>query len=129
MSRCAGIKATGGACEAQAIAGNTWCYNHHPDYAEARRKRGSKGGRRGGRGRPAPATLELARLQARFEELAEELVEKPGRAERNAVMGRLFNYSRQCVRDSIQAREQEELVQRLEDLERALAERSNRFGA
>ena len=29
-----------------------WCYNHHPDYEQARRQRASKGGRRGGRGRP-----------------------------------------------------------------------------
>lgn len=69
MSLCSGIRADGSRCRAQAITGSEWCFNHHPDYEEARRRRASKGGKRGGRGRPS---VELARLQVRFEELAEK---------------------------------------------------------
>src|ERR671916_3136009 len=47
MALCSGIRADGGRCQAQAIAGSQWCFNHHPDYEAARRRRASKGGRRG----------------------------------------------------------------------------------
>src|SRR5215217_7741975 len=71
MTLCAGIKADGGRCGAQAMRNSQWCINHDPDKAEVRRRRASKGGKRGGRGRPS---VELARLQARFEELAEQVL-------------------------------------------------------
>ena len=123
MALCSGIRADGGRCKAQAIADSQWCFNHHPDYEDARRRRASRGGKRGGRGRP---TSELARLQARFEELAESVLS--GEVERSigAVAGQLLNGARACVRDGIVAREQEELVARIEALEEALA--ANRGG-
>jgi hypothetical protein len=65
MALCAGIKADGGRCGAQAMRNSQWCINHDPDKVELRRQRASKGGKRGGRGRPS---VELARLQARFED-------------------------------------------------------------
>ena len=131
MSRCIGTRADGEPCAAQAIADSQWCFNHHPDYEEARRRRASRGGKRGGRGRPSPATAELARLQARFEELAEGLVEKPGRAATAAVMGRLLNYARMCIATALQARQVEDLEQRLSALEGALEARrgGNSWGA
>jgi hypothetical protein len=94
-----------------------WCINHDPDKAEVRRRRASKGGKRGGRGRPS---VELARLQAHFEDLAEKVL--VGEVERGvgAVAGQLLNGARACVRDALAAREQEELVARLEALEEAL---------
>ncbi len=118
MSQCIGTRADNERCQAQAITDSQWCFNHHPDYEEARRRRASRGGKRGGRGRPSPATAELARLQKRFEELAEGLVEKPGYANIYAVMGRLLNYARMCVATALQARQQEELLARIEELER-----------
>jgi hypothetical protein len=94
-----------------------WCLNHDPDRAEENRRRSSKGGKRGGRGRPS---TELARLQHRFEELAEAVLE--GEVDRGvgAVAGQLLNGARACVRDILTAREQEELIERLEALEAAL---------
>jgi hypothetical protein len=124
MALCAGIKADGGRCGAQAMRNSQWCINHDPDKAEVRRRRASKGGKRGGRGRPS---VELARLQARFEGLAEKVLS--GEVERGvgAVVGQLLNGARACVRDALAAREQEELVARLEALEEAL-ERNNSGG-
>jgi hypothetical protein len=124
MALCSGIRADGGRCKAQAINNSEWCFNHHPGYEEQRRQRASKGGRRGGRGRPS---VELARLQARFEDLAEKVL--VGEVERGvgAVAGQLLNGARACVRDALAAREQEELVARLEALEDAL-ERNNSGG-
>lgn len=60
MAPCSGIRADGGRCRAQAMRNSEWCIGHDPNQAEARRA--SKGGKRGGRGRP---TSELVRLGAR----------------------------------------------------------------
>jgi hypothetical protein len=116
MDRCAAIKANGERCGGRAIPGSEWCWNHDPATQDAHRRNGSKGGKRGGRGRPS---AELHRLQARFEELAQKVLD--GDVERGdaAVAGQLLNYARACVRDSLDAREQEELVERLERLEEA----------
>jgi hypothetical protein len=121
MSLCSGIRADGGRCRAQAITGSEWCFNHHPDYEEARRRRASKGGKRGGRGRPSPATGELVRLQERFEELAGKVLS--GEVERGdgAVVAQLLNGARACVLGLLKAREQEELYERVEELERRLS--------
>jgi hypothetical protein len=104
--------------------GSSYCYVHHPDHAEERRRHGSKGGKRGGRGRP---TSELARLASRFEELADKVL--AGEVERGigAVAGQLLNGARACVRDGLTAREQEELIARLEALEEA-SERGKQGG-
>jgi radical SAM superfamily enzyme YgiQ (UPF0313 family) len=104
-----------------------WCIGHDPDQAEARRSRASKGGKRGGRGRPSS---ELARLQRRFEELADMVL--AGEVERadGAVAGQLLNGARACVRDSLTAREQEEIIERMEQLEAGLqAQKGSRYGA
>jgi hypothetical protein len=124
MALCSGIRADGGRCRAQAISDSQWCFSHHPDYEEQRRQRASRGGKRGGRGRPS---VELARLQGRFEELAEKVLS--GEVERGvgAVVGQLLNGAKACVQDGLAAREQAELVARLEALEEGL-ERNNGGG-
>jgi hypothetical protein len=125
MARCAAIKPNGERCKVEAMPDAEWCWSHHPDYEAARRRRASRGGKRGGRGRPS---AELARLQSRFEELAEMVL--AGEIERGvgAVAGQLLNGARACVRDALAAREQEELVARLEVLEEALERQDTRGG-
>ena len=120
MAKCSGITRTGTACKGIPIDGSQWCYVHHPDHAEERRRHGSKGGKRGGRGRP---TGELARLGARFEELADKVLAGEVDRAAGAVAGQLLNGARACVRDGLTAREQEELVERMEELETALQAR------
>ena len=120
MSLCNGIKADGGRCRAQAMRNSEWCIGHDPDKAEARRSRAPKGGKRGGRGRPSS---ELARLQRRFEDLADKVLDGEVDRAAGAVAGQLLNGARACVRDGLTAREQEELVERMEELETALQAR------
>jgi hypothetical protein len=124
MGVCPGIKRDGSKCTVTVEPPRKYCWWHDPQYAEERQRAASKGGRRGGRGRPS---VELARLQGRFEELAEKVL--AGDIERGvgAVAGQLLNGARACVRDGLAAREQEELVARLEALEEAL-ERSSGGG-
>jgi hypothetical protein len=122
MSKCSAIKADGQRCGGRAIDGSQWCWNHNPAYTEARRRNASKGGKRGGRGRPS---AELARLEARFEDLADKVL--AGEVERGvgAVAGQLLNGARACTRDGLAAREQEELVARLEEVEQILEQRKD----
>jgi hypothetical protein len=39
---CSGMKRDGDPCTASAIAGERWCYHHHPAYAEERRRNASR---------------------------------------------------------------------------------------
>ncbi len=127
MAKCSGITQAGTACRGIPIGDSQWCYAHHPEHQEDRRRHGARGGKRAGRGRP---TSELARLASRFEELADKVL--AGEVERGvgAVAGQLLNGARACVRDGLAAREQEELTERLEALEEALErnKESRRYG-
>jgi hypothetical protein len=125
MAKCSGITQAGTTCKGIPIDGSQWCYVHHPDHAEERRRHGAKGGKRGGRGRP---TTELARLRDRFEELADKVLEGSVERADGAVAGQLLNGARACVRDLLAAREQEEIVERLEELEEGLRHRDGGFG-
>src|SRR5918998_3574697 len=124
MTQCAGIKADGGRCKGQAISNSRYCFSHSPDHAEARKQRASKGGKRGGRGRPV---AETSNIKQRLEELAEDVL--AGRKDRQdaAVAGQLYNYALRAVSVALKAREQEDLIERLEELETVL-ERQDRGG-
>jgi hypothetical protein len=128
LAKCAGITQAGTACKGIPIEGSDYCYAHDPAHTDERRRHGSRGGKRGGRGRPVS---ELARLQARFEDLAGKVLSGEVERARAAVACQLLNGARACVRDALTAREQEELVERLEALESALEHKrgGHRWGA
>jgi len=68
-------------------------------------------------------------LQERFEQLADDVLAGNIIRSDGAVAGQILNYARACLRDLILAREQEELVGRMENLEDALeAQRQLRNG-
>ena len=117
MSRCAGIRADGGRCGAQAIRDTEWCFNHHPDYEEARQRRASKGGKRGGRGRPQ---VELGDVKQRLRELVDGVLS--GRVERGdaAVVSQVWNTYIRAVATELKAREVEDQERRLTELEELL---------
>jgi hypothetical protein len=119
MKKCSAITDKGARCKAIPMRGEQYCYVHHPDHAEDRRRHGSKGGKRGGRGRPIS---ELAKLQGWFEELAEQVLDGELERAKAAVACQLLNGARSCVRDGLVAREKEELEARIEaDAERIAA--------
>jgi hypothetical protein len=128
MSRCAGIRADGGRCKAEAMPEAEWCWSHHPDYEQARRRRASKGGKRGGRGRPI---AELGALRDENAEIRRRLLEGELLPNVAAVAVQSINTDIRAVGTVMKAREQEELVERLEDLEEALEQRKgeHRYGA
>jgi hypothetical protein len=120
MALCSGIRADGDRCRAQAIAGSEWCFNHHPDYEDSRRRRAFKGGKRGGRGRPV---AELGALRVENADIRRRLLEGellPGVA---AVAIQSLNCDIRAVSAALKAREQEELEARLEEVEDILQQR------
>ena len=120
MRQCAGIRADGGRCRGQATTSSEYCLSHDPARAEERRRRASKGGKCGGRGR---ASSELSRLQQRFEDLAEMVLAGDLDRGDGAVVAQLLQGARACVRDSLAAKQQETLEVRLEEMEEFLRER------
>jgi hypothetical protein len=99
-----------------------WCWSHHPEYEDARRRRASKGGKRGGRGRPQ---AELAAIKDRLSDLAVAVLE--GSVEKGvaAVASQVLNVYLRAVSVELKAREQLELIERLEALEEALEANKN----
>ena len=119
MPSCGFIKASGEACKALPMKGEGWCYTHHPQYKERRRRDGSKGGRRGGRGRPV---AELRTIEDKLETLADNLLRgsvEPGVA---AVLVQIRNAQIRAISTGLKAKEVEEFEARIEELERAQEE-------
>ncbi len=116
MSRCAAIKANGERCKAEAMPDAEWCWSHHPNYEQARRRRASKGGKRGGRGRPQ---AELSGIKQRLSDLADAVLEERIDKGVGAVASQVLNVYLRAVSVELKAREQGELIERLEALEAA----------
>ena len=127
MSRCVATKPNGERCKIEAISDAEWCWSHHQDYEQARRRRASKAGKRGGRGRPQ---AELANIKERLSELATDVLE--GRQDKGvaAVASQVLNVYLRAVSVELKVREQTELIERLEALEaQAQNKGGRRWGA
>ena len=113
MAKCSGITQAGTACKGIPIDGSGYCYVHHPDHAEERRRHGAKGGKRGGRGRPQ---VEVNAVKTRLQDLVDGVLD--GEVERAdaAVAGQLLNTYIRAVGVELKVREQEELVREVEEL-------------
>jgi hypothetical protein len=127
LAKCSGITRAGTACKGIPIDGSQWCYVHHPDHIEERRRHGSKGGKRAGRGRPQ---AELSGIKRRLSDLADDVLE--GRQDKGvaAVASQVLNVYLRAVSVELKMREQQEITERLEELETLLAQRKERrYGA
>ena len=128
MDRCTAIKPSGERCKGRAVEGSEWCWNHDPNHTDERRRHGSKGGKRGGRGRPQ---AELADIKRRLSGLADDVLD--GRQDKGvaAVASQVLNVYLRAVSVELKAREQLELTERLEALEEALEQKKGgrRWGA
>ena len=125
MAKCSGITQAGTACRGIPIEGSSYCYVHHPDHTDERRRHGSKGGKRGGRGRPV---TELAALRDENADIRERLLDgklKPGVA---AVAIQSLNVDIRAVSATLKAREQEELVREIEELREIVEMNKGRGG-
>ena len=125
MARCSGIRVDGGRCGAQAIRSSEYCVNHHPDYEDARRRRNSKGGKRGGRGRPQ---AELRDIKQRLSDLADDVLE--GRQDKGvaAVASQILNVYLRAISVEVKLKEVLEMEERIASLEQS-QEGGSRWGA
>jgi hypothetical protein len=127
MSVCSGIRADGGRCKAQAMRGSAYCVGHDPDQAEARQRRASKGGKRGGRGRPQ---ADLTDLKRRISEVIDAVLEGSQDRGRAAVAIQGFNALRAVLEQERKIKETEDLegrIQALEDLQPAKSKGAHRW--
>jgi hypothetical protein len=97
-----------------------WCFSHHPEHAEGRRQRASKGGKRAGRGRPL---LEVHDIAAQLQALVDKVLAGDLARADAAVIGQLLNYKRAVIATALTVRQQEEMEARLEELEAILEQR------
>jgi hypothetical protein len=106
----------------------TYCWWHDPANAETRKQAASRGGKRGGRGRPI---AELASLRDENADIRRRLLEGELLPNVAAVAVQSINTDIRAVGAAMKAREQEELVERLEEIEEALEQRKGerRYGA
>ncbi len=116
MAKCSGITQAHAACKGIPIDGSQWCYVHHPDHADQRRRHGSKGGKRGGRGRPQ---VELTGIKTQLQDLVDGVLDGSLLRSDAAVCSQILNVYLRAVSGELQVREQLELTARLEALEEA----------
>ena len=126
MAKCSGITQAGTACRGIPIDGSSYCYVHHPDHAEERRRHGARGGKRGGRGRPI---AELASLRDENADIRRRLLEGELLPNVAAVAVQSINTDIRAVGAAMKAREQEEILKRLQALEQAQEDGGRAWGA
>jgi hypothetical protein len=114
LAKCSGITQAGTACKGIPIDGSQWCYVHHPDHVEERRRHGSRGGKRGGRARPQS---DLQDVKHRLRRLAEDVLTGAVDKGVGAVVATIWGVYLRAVSTELAVKEQEELVGRLEALE------------
>ncbi len=119
--RCAGTKRDGSPCTATVEPPQRFCWWHDPANADKRRRAASKAGK-------SKPSRELATIKTRLSDLADDVLE--GRQDKGiaAVASQVLNVYLRAVSVELKAKEQLELVERLEALEEQL-ERGVRRGA
>jgi predicted RNA-binding Zn ribbon-like protein len=127
MNRCLGTKRDNSPCTVTVEPPQTYCWWHDPANADKRKRAAARGGKRAGRGRPQ---AELANVKQRLSDLADDVL--TGEVDRGvaAVTSQIFNTYIRAVAVELKAREQLELIERLEALEGALEQqKGGRYGA
>jgi len=119
--RCAGTKHDNSPCTATVEPPQRFCWWHDPDNADKRRRAASKAGK-------SKLSRELAGIKQRLSGLADDVL--AGAVDRGdaAVAGQLLNTYLRAVSVELKAKEQLELVERLEALEEGL-QPQNRGGS
>ena len=113
MAICTARKRDGSPCTLPVKGQQKVCWAHDPANSEKRRRTASKGGR----SRP---NRELADLKAKVEKLAEDVLEGKVEKGRAAVCNQIYNSLLRLLELERKIKEQEDILQRIEALERRL---------
>ncbi len=113
--RCSAITSGGDRCKLEATHGS-YCWSHAPETADERRQRARRGGKTGGRGRPGADLADLKRDVRKVIDgvLDGTILQGPG-----AVALQGYNTLLRAAKVELEVREQTELIERLEALERS----------
>jgi hypothetical protein len=124
VPRCSHTYANSSQCRRIVSAEQEFCYSHDPQRASERKRNAARGGR-------AKASGELGRVKARLHTLADMVEEGQMDRADAAVISQIWGTYLRAVSVELKAREQLELVERLESLEEALEQRKGgrRYGA
>ena len=117
MAKCSGITRAGTACKGTPIEGSQWCYVHHPDHDQERRRHGARGGKRGGRGRPM---VEVHAVKDKLQDLAERVLDGSLDRADAAVVSQIYNVLLRAVGVEMKVREVEELAHELQEVREIL---------
>ncbi len=108
--RCSGITRSGTRCGRSVEGPNGLCWLHDPTRSEERRRAASRAGK-------AKPSREIADIKARLSDLAEDVIAGDVDRANAAVAGQLLNTYIRAVSVELKVREQQELIERLEELE------------
>jgi hypothetical protein len=110
VARCSGFKPDGTPCERIVGASQSYCYSHDPERAAERHKAASKAAR-------SKPNRELADVKDSLRAMIEDV--RSGTMDRGdaAVCGQLYNSLLRALSVELKAREQEEVLTRVEELE------------
>ena len=113
MAKCSGITRAGTACKGTPIEGSQWCYVHHPDHDQERRRHGARGGKRGGRGRPM---VEVHAVKDKLQDLAERVLDGSLDRADAAVVSQIYNVLLRAIGTEMKVKEVEELAHELQEV-------------
>jgi hypothetical protein len=120
--QCRAIKANRERCRGAATTPNGYCWAHDPENAEQRRRTASKGGK----GKPS---REIRDLKKQLEDLAESVLS--GEVDRGVavVVNQILNTRARLIELKRKIRKQEEILERIEQLEELHKGGGSRWGA
>ena len=113
LSRCSAIKANGERCRGIAVAQSDYCPAHDPTRAEERRRAASKAAK----SRSNPGIREIKQL---LKELYSDVLAGRVEPKAAAVAGQIANTQLRAIELERRVREQDELENRLDELEELL---------
>jgi hypothetical protein len=123
VPRCSHTYGDSSQCRRIVSAEQEYCYSHDPQRASERKRNAARGGR-------AKASGELGRVKARLHTLADMVEEGQMDRADAAVISQIWGTYLRAVSVELKAREQQELVERLQVLEEDLANNGgSRWGA
>ena len=120
MASCSGIRADGGRCRGIAGTGSEWCPAHDPARHEARKRAASKAAKAKGR---ANGAGEIHSLKEQLADLYSAVREEQIPPKTAAVAAQIQNVRLRALALERDIREQEELTERIGELERVAEER------
>ena len=118
MQRCGGIKPNGGRCERIVSQEQTYCYSHDPARQAERKRNAARGGK-------AKAAGEIGEIKTEIHDAIEAV--KTGALDKGigAVVFQGYGMLLRAVSVGLDVQERLELIDRVEQLEEALARRKD----